>query len=142
MSMLFRSNKREAGTALIEFAIVLPVLVILVIGIAELGLFIYDKQIITNASREGARFGIVYSVPRKTVAAIQTVITTYASSYMVTFGAANTPRLNPAPTPCVNSGDNLTVRVTYTYAPLIAPNSIMTWVLPTTLSATTVMKCE
>jgi len=40
--------------------------VVLLFGLVEFGLAMYSKGMITNASREGARFGVVYSSPRKT----------------------------------------------------------------------------
>ena len=51
--------KDQKGGALVEFAIVLIFLVPLAIGIIEFGLLVYNKHIIANASREGARAGIV-----------------------------------------------------------------------------------
>lgn len=57
-----RAVSGENGAAAIEFALVLPILVLLVCGIIEFGLLFYNKQMITNASREGARAGIVEGV--------------------------------------------------------------------------------
>ena len=51
----------QRGAAAVEFAIILPLLVILVFGIIDVGLMLYNKQVITNASREGARAGIARS---------------------------------------------------------------------------------
>jgi hypothetical protein len=48
----------QNGAAMVEFAIVLPLLLILVFGIIEFGVMFYDKAVITNASREGVRAGI------------------------------------------------------------------------------------
>jgi Flp pilus assembly protein TadG len=45
---------------MVEFAIGCSVLVLLVLGILEFGLLWYQKQVITNASREGARYGVTY----------------------------------------------------------------------------------
>jgi Flp pilus assembly protein TadG len=44
----------QNGGAAVEFAIILPLLIALLFGIVEFGLLLYNKQIITNASREGA----------------------------------------------------------------------------------------
>ena len=52
--------KRQEGASAVEFAIILPLLLILVFGIIEFSILFYDKAMITNASREGARVGIVY----------------------------------------------------------------------------------
>jgi Flp pilus assembly protein TadG len=53
--MRMRSTAGERGAAAIEFALILPILVILVFGVIEFGR-VFNAQIsITNAAREGAR---------------------------------------------------------------------------------------
>src|SRR6266566_3628043 len=51
-----RSQHRQRGTALIEMAIVLPLLTLLLIGIVNMGLLIREQQVLQNAAREGARY--------------------------------------------------------------------------------------
>ena len=46
---------RQRGSELLEFALVLPLLLLLVFGIAEFSLVLFDKAVVTNAAREGAR---------------------------------------------------------------------------------------
>jgi Flp pilus assembly protein TadG len=56
---------------MVEFAIVLPVLVLLVFGILEFSLAWHRVHIITDAAREGARVGAVTaSTPAQVTAAI------------------------------------------------------------------------
>lgn len=51
--------RRRSGQALVEFALVLPILLSLLTGIVDVG-FLYNHQLIlTNAAREGARLGSV-----------------------------------------------------------------------------------
>ncbi len=38
----------------------LPVLLLLILGIIEFGILVYDYNTISNAAREGARYGIVH----------------------------------------------------------------------------------
>jgi Flp pilus assembly protein TadG len=58
---LSRPNLREDdGAAMVEFAIISSVLLMLVLGIVEFGFLYYQKQVITNASREAARYGVSY----------------------------------------------------------------------------------
>ncbi|RLB94544.1 MAG: hypothetical protein DRH76_09170, partial [Deltaproteobacteria bacterium] len=52
--------RNDHGGALVEFAIVMPLLLLIVGGIIEFGLLYYNKQVITNASREGARAATSY----------------------------------------------------------------------------------
>lgn len=51
--------KNQSGAAAVELAILAPVLILLAVGTFEFGLLLYNKQVITNAAREGARAGIV-----------------------------------------------------------------------------------
>ena len=48
---------RDEGATLLEFAIMFPLAIMLLLGIAEGARFVAEKQAITTASREGARFG-------------------------------------------------------------------------------------
>ncbi len=48
---------RRAGTATVEFALVVPLLLLLLLGIVEFGLLFQDFIIAKNAAREGARCG-------------------------------------------------------------------------------------
>lgn len=49
---------RSDGASAVEFALVLPVLVILVFGITEFGRLFMQDQTVGNAAREGARLGV------------------------------------------------------------------------------------
>jgi hypothetical protein len=53
-------GKRSRGQELMEFAIVLPLLLLIVFGVLDLGRLFHALITITNAAREGARYGIVY----------------------------------------------------------------------------------
>ncbi len=50
------------GASAIEFAIILNVFFLLIMGMVEFGLAFSMRQVIVNASREGARYGIAYKV--------------------------------------------------------------------------------
>lgn len=52
---------REQGQALVEFALVIPLLLLLLLGIIELGRMIFTYSMIIGAAREGARFGVATS---------------------------------------------------------------------------------
>ena len=49
-------RKRERGQSVLEFAVILPVLLILLIGVAEMGFALRNYLVVVNASREGGRF--------------------------------------------------------------------------------------
>jgi Flp pilus assembly protein TadG len=54
-SSLRRRSRAEGGQALVEFAIVLPVLLLLLLGIVQFGTIFRDYIALTDATRVGAR---------------------------------------------------------------------------------------
>ncbi len=50
-------KKAEQGQGILEFAIVIPIILVLVVGIFEAGRAIWIYSAVTNASREAARYG-------------------------------------------------------------------------------------
>ncbi len=50
---------RNKGQSLVEFALILPIFLILVMGIFDMGRVVYYYSAIHNAAREGARYGAV-----------------------------------------------------------------------------------
>jgi Flp pilus assembly protein TadG len=52
-----KTFRRRDGQAVVEFALVLPVFILLVFGAIEFGRAYYDLHLLTNAAREGARRG-------------------------------------------------------------------------------------
>ena len=55
-----KKNTRSNGQSLAEFALTLPLLLLVIMGIFDLGRGIFYYSVINNAAREGARFGAVY----------------------------------------------------------------------------------
>lgn len=53
------SLRNEKGQSLVEFAILLPFLLLLLMGILEFGIMLNSYLTINNSAREGARLGIV-----------------------------------------------------------------------------------
>ena len=85
------ARHNQNGAAVVEFAVVLPLLLLIVFGIIEFGFLMYNQAMLTNASREGARAGIVARSPRRSTAEIRTIVQTYCSDYLVTFRSGADP---------------------------------------------------
>jgi len=65
MNRLFRSfgpgdRPRSRGQAMVEFALVAPLLFVMLLGIFEAGRFVLNLETLNNATREGARYAIVH----------------------------------------------------------------------------------
>jgi hypothetical protein len=139
--------KSNAGSELIEFAFVVVLLMILVFGVIDFSLALYDKAVITNAAREGARAGIVFAPVRPagspmqgrlTADEIRAVVNTYCANHLVNFGPPNYS-IDVAGERGV-SGDPLTVTVHYTYNHAAISAFLGLGGMP--LTATSVMRSE
>jgi len=51
--------KDESGAELIEFALVFPLILLVMLGIVDFGLLFHRYEIVTNAAREGARVSVL-----------------------------------------------------------------------------------
>ncbi len=139
---------------MVEFAFVLPLLLVLIFGIIEFGLYLYNQQVITNASREGARAGIVQQNPRlpdtggsgctTPPSSIDQVVQCYCATNLVSLGSGSS-----GPTTVVTGyspnapfGTLLTVTVNYTYSFWVIPNFIPGIASLRAMQASAVMKYE
>ncbi|MCC7086029.1 MAG: pilus assembly protein [Pirellulales bacterium] len=128
-----RRNRR--GAAVVEFAVVAPVFFLLVFGMIEYGRMVMVQQVITNASREGARVAVLDGA---TASDVQTKVGDYLTSAKIS-GATTTV----SPSPPSNAGYGAPVTVTVS-----VPFNQVSW-LPSplflggkTMSATSVMRRE
>jgi hypothetical protein len=150
----FRKINNQNGAAMVEFAIVLPLLLILVFGVIEFGVMFYNKAVITNASREGARAGITGLTNSK----IETIVKDYCNTNLINIGNVSENDLNPMrPDPDdpegppigdpdddiiisdIDAQNDLTVRVEYGYDFLLG--SLLGFT-KTIIEAQTVMRME
>jgi len=93
--MLFENKKlikEEKGQAFVEFALVLPVLLLILCGIIDFGWIFTHQNIVDHCAREGARYAIIHSTDVDAIS----IITDYTKS------------LAPA-----NIGNSLDVDVTF-----------------------------
>ena len=96
-----RKVASQKGASAVEFALVLPLLTVLLFGIIEFGAVLYNKAVITNASRDASRYAArFYTNPANATATrpqcsdIQNYVVNYVNRYFLTFtgstfGASN-----------------------------------------------------
>jgi Flp pilus assembly protein TadG len=137
-----KARQRSKGGAAVEFALILPLLLVLVFGVIEFSLALYNKMVITNASREAARAGIVLRTPRLTKDQITKVATDYCGNNLITFGKSNVPKVNVDNSAGTNFGNPLTVTVDVNYAGMGLGNALSVFTGGMTLSAVTRMNYE
>jgi len=105
----------ERGAVAAEFALLLPVLLAILFGIMEFGLIMYGREVVTNATREGARAGIIQRVPAVTAAQITTV----ATNYLTGTGVSAASVTFAVPASGGGTGTPVTVTATYRYPWLV-----------------------
>ena len=55
----WKKYKREDGQAMVEFALILPIFLLILCGIIDFGWLFYNQLSLNNACREGARYAVV-----------------------------------------------------------------------------------
>ncbi|MCD6526025.1 MAG: pilus assembly protein [Desulfuromonas sp.] len=150
-----RSLQNERGATMVEFAIIVALLLTIVFGIIEFSVLLYNKHMLTNASREGARAGVVMRVPRLpdtyTMSSgdkvgVKDIVLIYCQQHLVTFGDSGEPLdyddidVVPDDRTGAEFGDELVVTVTFDFDFLVLDN--LAGLGPITLTAETRMKME
>lgn len=84
-----RTVRREDGNISVELALAMPLLLLLLAGSLDLGMLFWEKHIITNASREGARAAAKAKDTGSSVVAqftktqVRTTVQTYLNQFAV-----------------------------------------------------------
>jgi Flp pilus assembly protein TadG len=109
MTLLRRKARRKSrGQTLVEFALVFPLLILLLMGIFDFGRAIFLYNSLTNAAREGARLALVNQDETKIGERVQAMaftgtVTNLGNPNLVNFYLQEPSNANPDPTthaPC------------------------------------------
>lgn len=103
-------RRKRRGAAAVEFAIVAPVFVLMILGMIEFGRAIMVQQVLTNAAREGARVAVLDG---STSTGINSTINSYLQSAGIT-GA--TIDLNPDEPATAGYGQPVTVKISIPFS--------------------------
>ena len=134
------ARKREAGTSVVEMAIVLPLLLLLVFAIGDFGIAYTRWVSLTNAAREGARVGVVFRNPCE-AGTVESEIRTTVVDFADSSGLDGATIVTDIVGACLGTGTQLTVTSTAPYNYLALP--ALAGFAPTiNLSARTVMRNE
>ena len=135
-------HKNQNGVAAVEFAILLPLLAVILFGTLDFALLFYNKQVLTNASRELARYAIVAdNAENDPDFATQIAdIKNFCDTRLINLGG-NSNNLTDDPEVLTDtpSANYITATITYEYDHLF---SGITGFGNTTLTGQTVMRME
>lgn len=119
MNSMIRRTRSERGAELIEFALVFPLLLLLVLGMVDFGFLFQRYEVLTNAAREGARIAVL---PGYSNSDVQSRVCNYVQGGGIPITGSCPNPTNPVITPtdssiALPSGGTLaakSVTVTYT----------------------------
>jgi len=86
------NRRKRTGAAAVEFALVAPVFFLLVLGMVEVGRAVMVQQVLTNASREGARRAVLDGA---TATQVSSFVTSYLTNASVSGATVTFPQGNP-----------------------------------------------
>ena len=111
--MIRKRRTNDEGQAVVEFAVVLPVLLLILFAILQFGVVFNNYIQVTSAAREGARKAATSRTLG--VAAAESAATTSAKSAAGSLNPANLTVTFPN-SPTFVQGSDVTVQVTYPYS--------------------------
>jgi Flp pilus assembly protein TadG len=133
-------RRRERGQSLVEFALVIPVFLLILMGVVDFGMAIYKFNGVSQAAREIARVTSVHpcagTTPcapgssAETAAVIQVQKGLIPGLANPTFRCVDSAGQPVAPNPCNFAQDSVEVTVTAPYRP-VTPilGSLVTWTM-------------
>lgn len=85
MSIFFKKQNRkgikdEKGQAMVEFALILPIFLLILCGILDMGWLFYNQLNLNNVCREGTRYAVVNTAEGGNTDALEAHIENYAST--------------------------------------------------------------
>jgi len=106
---------KQIGATAMEFALVLPLLLLATFGVLEFSMVMYDKVVITHAAREAVRAGVALTSPKMSNTDIAMVAQHYCGTRLLSMGPAQltTVTVNQSLDPAFQTP--LEVSVSFTY---------------------------
>ena len=140
-----RNTPRDRGAAAVEFALLLPMLLLLLFGIIDFGRALNAQITLTQAAREGARIASV--APNGVPNTLATVTNGTVAAATPLSGVTLTPAPTICPLNALGTGADAKVTVSYKFTfltPVAAISSLFgsSFGSSMTLTATGVMPCE
>lgn len=124
---------KNRGASAIEFALILPFLLLIVDATIEISILMFDKVMITNAAREAVRAGVVMSDPKLSSTEIAQIATGYCGNFLLSFGSTDTLQVSAVQAAEGAYKTLLTVSVSYTYTSMLLGGSLAAFNSPVVL---------
>jgi Flp pilus assembly protein TadG len=142
-----RGTNGSRGQAMVEFALVIPIFLLLLVGIFDLGRAVFAYNTLTNAAREGARMAIVNQYEPSIIARAKNasaIIELNVPNVEVHFWQTNLDGTPDTTRPCALVANNCLAVVTFeaTYYPITPIVSNVVFKNGVTFTATSILPVE
>ncbi|MEI8032675.1 MAG: TadE/TadG family type IV pilus assembly protein [Chlorobiaceae bacterium] len=107
----------QKGSVLVEFALILPLFLLLLFGVISFSVALYNKTVLTMATREGARAGAKYVSGRTSASSKSSAIaaaTTACQNSLISFGGGMNPAVTTNADPVTDNFITVTAKYNYT----------------------------
>ncbi|MEF3696811.1 TadE/TadG family type IV pilus assembly protein [Desulfolutivibrio sp.] len=132
-----RSLNSHRGAAVVEMALLLPVLLMIVFGIADYGRFFFIRSAVTAAVADAARTAVLPAVTTEEI----TLAVGEALAGPITHDSGENALISVVPEVRL-PGDTVTVTATLPFQALILPGFLGTRLFPQTVTASATMTME
>jgi len=143
VSLFLELHRDKKGQAMVEFALILPLLLFLLMTIFEFGNIFHSYLLVTSASREGARMGVVGQSETEITNRMHEICATLDTTKLEILTAPDLtdPDIAEKVEKGLYRGVSLTVQIKYE-VPLITP--LLNYILPDPfpIQATSIMRIE
>jgi len=100
---------RDAGQSLVEFALVLPLFLAILIGMVDIGRGIWANNVIANAAREAARYAIVHGGTGTNPCPVGPPVTTGSNKTVIPVASTTCPYPSPSKEGVRDAARNFTI---------------------------------
>lgn len=121
-----RRSSRRRGAALVEFAVVVSIFFLFMFGLLEYCRLVFVRQVVINASREGARYAVANVTDTTMVSDTQAVVLTKmcglnksTSYYNCQVYLSDSSGANIGAASTATFGQYIAVQIDYDYSPML-----------------------
>ncbi len=141
-------GRRRRGAAAVEFALMMPVILLALAGVTDFGRLVFDKMELVSAVRSGAQYALAYD--NDTTAVRQAVVDATNLGLALTDVTATQSCECPDGSPVICGEDCdpvtdvnryfMTITAQQSFSPLFVPFSMIEYTVPSLLTHTTTIR--
>ena len=135
-------HPQQRGASAIELALLLPVLLLMLDGVLELGLVMHNQSVLTSATSMAARAGMAQGKPKLTNAEITAIAVNASQDALISLHPTRAPTVTVEQALDPTYLTPLQVSASYTFKGLLIGGLLGVFQVNPTLSVTTVMYNE